>query len=59
VIPAPKPEINKTPSPKPEKLVSKEPKILTKIRPYKDKDLLLQVEDEMENMMDEMKKNFN
>jgi serine protease Do len=59
VIPAPKPEINKTPSPKPEKLVSKEPKILTKIRPYKDKDLLLRVEDEMENMMDEMKKNFN
>ena len=59
VIPAPKPEIKKTPSPKPEKLVSKEPKILTKIRPYKDKDLLRQVEDEMENMMDEMKKNFN
>jgi hypothetical protein len=59
VIPAPKPEIKKTPSPKPEKLVSKEPKILTKIRPYKDKDLLLQVEDEMESMMDEMKKNFN
>ena len=58
-IPAPKPEIKKTPSPKPEKLVSKEPRILTKIRPYKDKDLLEQVEDEMENMMDEMKKNFN
>jgi serine protease Do len=59
IIPAPKPEIKKAPSPKPEKLVSKEPRILTKIRPYKDKDLLEQVEDEMENMMDEMKKNFN
>jgi len=56
--PAPKPEIKKTPSPKPEKLISKEPKILTKIRPYKDKDLLEQVENEMENMMDEMK-NFD
>ena len=56
---ASKPETKKNPSPKPEKLVSKEPKILTKIRPYKDKDLLKQVEDEMENMMDEMKKNFN
>ena len=59
IIPAPKPEIKKAPSPKPEKLVSKEPRILTKIRPYKDKDLLEQVEDEMENMLDEMKKNFN
>ena len=56
---ASKSEIKKNSSPKPEKLVSKEPKILTKIRPYKDKDLLKQVEDEMENMMDEMKKNFN
>ena len=59
VIPAPKPEIKKTPSPKLEKLVPKEPRILTKIRPYKEKDLLRQVEDEMENMMNEMKKNFN
>ena len=59
VIPAPKPEIKKTPLPKPEKLVPKEPRILTKIRPYKEKDLLRQVEDEMENMMNEMKKNFN
>ena len=59
VISAPKPEIKKTPSPKPEKLVPKEPRILTKIRPYKEKDLLRQVEDEMENMMNEMKKNFN
>ena len=59
VIPVPKPEIKKTPSPKPEKLVPKEPRILTKIRPYKEKDLLRQVEDEMENMMNEMKKNFN
>jgi serine protease Do len=59
VIPVPKPEIKKTPSPKPEKLVPKEPRILTKIRPYKERDLLRQVEDEMENMMNEMKKNFN
>ena len=59
VIPAPKREIKKTPSPKLEKLVPKEPKILTKIRPYKEKDLLRQVEDEMEDMMNEMKKNFN
>ena len=58
-VPVPKPEAKKPTSPKLEKLVSKEPRILTKIRPYKDKDLLEQVEDEMENMMDEMKKNFN
>jgi serine protease Do len=58
-VPAPKPEIKKTPSPKPEKLVPKEPKILTKIRPYKDKDLLRQVEDEMKDMMEEMRKKFN
>jgi serine protease Do len=57
-VPAPKPEIKKTPSPKPEKLVPKEPKILTKIRPYKDKDLLRQVEDEMKDMMEEMRKKF-
>ncbi len=57
--PAPKPEAKTPPLPKPEKVVPKEPGILTKIRPYKDKDLLRQVEDEMEDMMDEMKKNFN
>ena len=44
----------------PGKVVSKEPRILTKIRPYKDNGLLRQVEDEMKNMMDEIKKsNFN
>ena len=57
-VPVPKPEAKKPTSPKPEKVVPKEPRVLTKIRPYKDKDLLRQVEDEMENMMDEMKKNF-
>ena len=57
-VPVPKPEAKKPPPPKPEKVVPKEPRILTKIRPYKDKDLLRQVEDEMEDMMDEMKKNF-
>jgi serine protease Do len=57
--PVPKPEAKTPPPPKPEKVAPKEPRILTKIRPYKDKDLLRQVEDEMENMMDEMKKNFN
>jgi len=59
IIPAPKSKIKKAPSPKPAKLVSKEPRILTKLRPYNDKDLLEQVEDQMENMMDEMKNNFN
>ena len=59
VIAAPKSKIKKDPTPKPAKLVPKKPKILTKIRPYKEKDLLRQVEDEMEDMMNEMKKNFN
>ena len=59
IIPVPKPEAKKPPPPKPKMVIPKEPKILTKIRPYKDKDLLRQVEDEMEDMMDEMKKNFN
>ena len=57
-VPVPKPEAKKPTPLKPEKVVPKEPRILTKIRPYKDKDLLRQVEDEMEDMMDEMKKNF-
>ena len=59
-VPVPKPEAKKPSPPKPRKVVPKEPRVLTKIRPYKDKDLLRQVEDEMENMMDEMKqRNFN
>ena len=37
--------------------IKEEPKILTIIRPYKDKDLIKQVEDEMEDMMNEMKTN--
>jgi serine protease Do len=43
---------------KPGEMMPKESGVLTKIRPYKDKDLLRQVEDEMEGMMDEMKKSF-
>ena len=35
--------------------VQQKPKILTKLRPYKDRDLIKQVEDEMEDMMNEMK----
>ena len=57
--PTPKTEATPSPAPKPKKRPVKKPKILTKIRPYKDKDLLRQVEDEMEDMMGEMKKNFN
>ena len=41
-----------------DKFKSKESRVLTKIRPYKDKELFQQMEDEMEDMMDEMKKNF-
>ena len=56
IIVVPEPEAKKHPPPKPKKVVPKAPKILTKIRPYKDEELLRQVEDEMENMMGEMKK---
>ena len=42
-----KPELNQKPP--------KEPEILTEVRPYKEKDLFEQVEDELEDMMDEMK----
>ena len=42
-----KPELNQKPP--------KEPEILTEVRPYKEKDLFEQVEDEMEDMMEEMK----
>ena len=55
----PEPEAKKPPRTKPKKVAPKAPKILTKIRPYKDEDLLRQVEDEMQDMMDEMKKEFN
>jgi len=57
IVPVPKPKKSKT---KPQKRINnikKEPKILTEIRPYKDKDLIKQVEDEMEDMMNEMKTN--
>lgn len=54
IVPVPKqkpgpPEVE--PEPKP----SVEPKILTEIRPYKERDLVQLVEDEMEEMMEEMK----
>ena len=57
IVPVPKPKKSKT---KPQKRINnikEEPKILTIIRPYKDKDLIKQVEDEMEDMMNEMKTN--
>ena len=41
--------------PKPKQKPTKEPEILTEVRPYKEKDLFEQVEDEMEDMMEEMK----
>ena len=42
-----KPELNQKPT--------KEPEILTEVRPYKEEDLFEQVEDEMEELMEEMK----
>jgi serine protease Do len=57
VVPIPKPRKSTT---KPQQKINnkkKEPKIWTKIRPYKNKDLIKQVEDEMEDMMNEMKTN--
>ena len=57
IVPVPKPEKNKTKPQKRINTIKKEPKILTEIRPYKDKDLIKQVEDEMEDMMNEMKTN--
>ncbi len=59
-IPTPKPEVKNISPEKPKKVAPGKPEILTKIRPYTDEDLLQQVEDEMEDMMDEMKtKTFN
>ena len=58
--PALKVEKEKIATIKPKKNTPKEPRILTKIRPYKETDLLEQVEGEMEKMMNEMKqRNFN
>ena len=51
-------ETKQNPKPKRKKLKPKESRVLTKIRPYKNKELLQQIEDEMEDMMDEMKNNF-
>ena len=57
IVPVPKPEKSKTKLQKKINNIKEEPKILTEIRPYKDKDLIKQVEDEMEDMMNEMKTN--
>jgi len=51
-VPMQKPQIKEK---KPEPQVQKEQKILTERRPYKEKDLLQQVEEEMEDLMEEMK----
>ncbi|KMP10390.1 serine protease [Candidatus Nitromaritima sp. SCGC AAA799-A02] len=51
-VPTQKPEIKEN---KPEPQAKEEPEILTERRPYKEKDLLQQVEEEMEDMMEEMK----
>ena len=56
----PKTETKELPPPAPKKVLQKSPQILTKKRPYKEEDLIKQVEDEMEDMMNEMKTtNFN
>ena len=56
----PKTETKELPPPTPKKVLKKSPQILTKKRPYKEEDLIKQVEDEMEDMMNEMKTtNFN
>ena len=57
IVPVPKPKKSKTKLQKKINNIKEEPKILTEIRPYKDKDLIKQVEDEMEDMMNEMKTN--
>ena len=56
----PKTETKELPPPTPKNSLQKAPQILTKKRPYKEEDLIKQVEDEMEDMMNEMKTtNFN
>ena len=56
----PKTETKNLPPSTPKKALQKSPQILTKKRPYKEEDLIKQVEDEMEDMMNEMKTtNFN
>ena len=57
IVPVHKPKKSKTKPQKRINTIKKEPKILTEIRPYKNKDLIKQVEDEMEDMMNEMKTN--
>ena len=55
-----KTETKELPPPTPKNSLQKAPQILTKKRPYKEEDLIKQVEDEMEDMMNEMKTtNFN
>ena len=57
IVPVPKPRKSTTKPQQKINNIKKEPKIWTKIRPYKNKDLIKQVEDEMEDMMNEMKTN--
>ena len=57
IVPVHKPKKSKTKLQKKINNIKEEPKILTEIRPYKDKDLIKQVEDEMEDMMNEIKTN--
>lgn len=44
--------------PEPENLPTTEPEILTEVRPYSENDLIEQVEDEMEDLMNEMKESI-
>ena len=59
IILAPKNQAKNPQALNPKKANPKTSRILTKIRPFKDEDLLLQVEDEMEDMINEMKDKFN
>ena len=53
-VPTQKPEPTEI-KPEPKQDPPKEPEILTEVRPYKEQDLFEQVEDELEDMMEEMK----
>ncbi|MBT5633494.1 MAG: trypsin-like peptidase domain-containing protein [Nitrospina sp.] len=53
-VPTQKPESTEI-KPEPKQNFPRKPEILTEVRPYKEQDLFEQVEDELEDMMDEMK----
>jgi len=58
IEPEPKQQLSKEPNeiiPQSKQESPNEPEILTEVHPYKEKDLFEQVEDEMEDMMEEMK----